>query len=745
MMDEVVVRDGGPSAAAAVPNLAVAPSETEFLVRLKDISRTYADGSRRVEVLSNLELTVSAGTFLVIRGESGSGKTTLLRVLGLMDRKFEGSYVFLGEDVTGKPEWWLDELRSHNIGFVFQEGQLFDHLSIRDNLLLPLRLSGTGISNSTSDALVEERSAEFFSAEELKDNVLGRRPMEVSGGQRQRAAIVRAISRLSPLILADEPTASLNEEYKQEIVDYLVGLCREGHTVIVVSHDSIFRTVGRQLELRGGKLHKLPDGKAWVDGRHNAMPGQTQFSAEETWAGWWPRASLGTLSSQIVREAFSRKLFLFLVVAALFAGVCQIAVFASVMFGTEEFVDYAIKRGSRLNRIEIKPLQVNQDKADHFPDRDTISANPGVESVIGRREATVRVTTRDMDSDGKPSTTTTPYTAMGLHSNDPEFKLLSFVSGGPFSNPPSGLEVIVSAALMNDVFDMNDLREGRASYSDYIGKVMKIRLPQFTPSGVSRGAVEVQLKLVGIIAFAEGGRQLYLPNTTLRAFDRFKADRSADPVKLPINPDGSEWSVPPEDVAAFADTFAWEDRLQIYTREIRDVVPVFGRIAEMGYRPNSDIWNFKWVLDIQDLVWNVFGPLLLLLVMVVGGTVWANIFTGAKLREREFALWRILGMRIGDLTLTQLLSTVLMVLVGTAVGLLAGVALIDWGRSYLHEQAAAAGTAAGRETQPLEMIFASIESFWLYIVVGAVVVGVAAAFYPAIRAARTDPAIILRS
>jgi ABC-type lipoprotein release transport system permease subunit len=165
----------------------------------------------------------------------------------------------------------------------------------------------------------------------------------------------------------------------------------------------------------------------------------------------------------------------------------------------------------------------------------------------------------------------------------------------------------------------------------------------------------------------------------------------------------------------------------------------------MGYRPISDIWNFKWVLDIRDLAWKIFGPLLVLLVLVVAGTVWTNIFTGAKLKERDFALWRILGMRIGDLTATQLLSTVLIVLVGTAGGLGLGLFLIDQSRDFLKAQAAASAAAARMEASPLDMIFAPIGGFAPYILLGAVVVGVAAAFHPSRRAARTDPAIILRS
>ena len=174
--------------------------------------------------------------------------------------------------------------------------------------------------------------------------------------------------------------------------------------------------------------------------------------------------------------------------------------------------------------------------------------------------------------------------------------------------------------------------------------------------------------------------------------------------------------------------------MQVYTREIRDIIPVFQQLSQLGYKPDSEIWKFKWVLDVRDLAWNIFVPLLVLIVVAVALTVATNLFSSAKLREREFALWRILGMRRGDLVITQVISTIIMALVGAVMGLLISSLLVDSARSFLADQSAG-----------LEKVFAPVGQFYLVILVSSVMVGIASAIYPAIRTARADPPKVLQA
>lgn len=702
------------------------------VLSLRDVCKIYKSASGEVtDVMKGVDLSIQAGSFTVIRGESGSGKTSLLRILGMLDTNFSGDYLFTGHDVKAAPDWRRDELRAANIGFIFQDGQLLAHLKIRDNITLPIRLQGTAEERRNVLQRIAALAPEFFTGKELANDILSNRPTRVSGGQKQRAAIMRSVVNRPAIILADEPTASLDESRKQEVLDLLMALSRAGHTVIVVSHDKVFHQTGRQLELRNGTLHEVARDEVapGAHGPESHFVFRPPAEGRDIFYGWRPRAPLGILIGQALRETFLRPIFLFLVLVSLCVGVCQIGVFASLIVGTQTFLDDAMTRGSRLNRLEIKPRTADYDKADHFPVTTEIQASAGIQAVVPRRSAIARV----YAADGQKNV----YSTLGLQTGDPEYKLLTFVAGGPFSASNEELEVIVTAALLSDLFtDYGKLAAGTLHYADFIGRSVTVEVPQFSRTGeeLEARARKIQLKIAGIILYAEGGRQLYLPNRTLLVFDRYKMDREGK-LAIPTNEAGDAW-LPDRTAIADMATFPWEDQLHVYTKQIRDIIPVFKLLSELGYRPASDIWNYKWVLDVRDLAWHIFIPLLMLIIIAVVLTVATNLFTSAKLRETEFALWRILGMRRGDLVITQVVSTFLMVLAGAVMGLLLGSVLVDSARSFLTQTSPDAG---------LEKVFAPVSQFYAAILVCSIVVGVAAAIWPAVRTARVDPAKVLQS
>jgi ABC-type lipoprotein export system ATPase subunit len=733
MMDDRTSDAGaGVGGGSRAPDPDPADLETATPVRgavlsLRNIRKSYTSATGDVaEVLKNLNLEIQAGSFNVIRGESGSGKTSLLRIIGMLDGDFEGDYLFAGDDVKSKPIWYRDELRSNNIGFIFQDGQLFAHMSVRENVELPIRLQGTAAERRGARQQILALAPAFFTEREVSDDILSSRPNQVSGGQKQRAAIMRSVINRPAIILADEPTASLDESRKQEVLNLLSALREAGHTVIVVSHDKVFYRTGRQLELSKGVLREVaPD----TDLKETEIATRIPPSGGKILYGWMPRAPLRILLAEAIRETFLRPIFLFLVLVSLCVGVCQIGVFSSVIVGAQTFLNDAMTRGSRLNRLEIKPRTLDQGGATRFPVADTIKSWPSIQATVPRRATIMGI----YGADGEKNV----YSAMGLHPDDPEYRLLNFVAGGPFSPSNEELEIIVTAALLSDLFsEAAGLGDGSKRYSDFIGKSVTIEVPQFARTGqlLTARVRKIQLRIVGIILYAEGGRQLYLPNKTQLVFDRYKIDRDGI-IVMPLTEAGDAWS---EDRARIDEiaAFPWEDQLQVYTKEIRDIIPVFQQLSQLGYRPESEIWKFKWVLDVRDLAWNIFVPLLILIVTAVALTVATNLFSSAKLREREFALWRILGMRRGDLVITQVISTIIMSLVGAAVGLLIGNLLVDSARSFLADQ---------NPGQGLEKVFAPVSQFYIVILVSSVVVGVVAAIYPAIRTAQADPAKVLQA
>ncbi len=216
------------------------------MLKLWHIVKDYDAGDIHVRALDGIDLEVGRGDYLAIMGPSGSGKSTLMHIIGCLDRPTSGRYELNGRDVADMGDADLARMRNKEIGFVFQQFNLLPRETLQANVEIPLMYAGAGA-----------RERRRLAAEALdRMGILDRahhRPSEVSGGQKQRAAIARALVNAPSLILADEPTGNLDSKTGGEILDILGSLNRDGVTVIVVTHD---REVGR----RAGRIVHLKDG-----------------------------------------------------------------------------------------------------------------------------------------------------------------------------------------------------------------------------------------------------------------------------------------------------------------------------------------------------------------------------------------------------------------------------------------------------------------------------------------------------
>ena len=218
-------------------------------ITTRGVTKTFGTGALAHTALKGIDLTVQRGEFLMLVGPSGSGKTTLLSMLGCVLTPSSGDLALFGEIVSQRPESEMPRLRLSYIGFVFQAHNLIASLTALENVSFQLELRGYA------------RKAALVEARDLLERVglgakLASRPRELSGGQRQRVAIARAIAGAPPLILADEPTASLDAESGLMITEMLRELARErGHTVVVVTHDSrIFQLADRIVHIEDGLI-----------------------------------------------------------------------------------------------------------------------------------------------------------------------------------------------------------------------------------------------------------------------------------------------------------------------------------------------------------------------------------------------------------------------------------------------------------------------------------------------------------
>jgi putative ABC transport system ATP-binding protein len=223
-------------------------SKMQPLVRTTGISKHYPSGKTTVRAVTNTSLSIEQGEFVAIRGRSGSGKSTLMNLLGLLDRPDSGEYALKGRDVAALSEDRRAAIRSHDIGFIFQLPALLPRATALENVELPLVYAGI------------PPAKRHRAAKDALDRVgLGDRshhwPNQLSGGEQQRVVIARATVNDPSLILADEPTGSLDSRTSDEILSLFEALHRDGHTIIVVTHATeVADRAQRQITLHDGRI-----------------------------------------------------------------------------------------------------------------------------------------------------------------------------------------------------------------------------------------------------------------------------------------------------------------------------------------------------------------------------------------------------------------------------------------------------------------------------------------------------------
>ena len=221
------------------------------LLEISHLQKTYSTrfGGVKVEALSDVSFTVEQGEYLAIMGESGAGKTTLLNILAALDRPTGGSVCLNGRDITKISDRELSAFRRDHLGFVFQDFNLLDTFSLKDNIFLPLVLAGTPYREMS---LRLGPIARQLGIAELLDKY----PYEVSGGQKQRAAVARALITRPELVLADEPTGALDSRSSDSQLHLFGKINEGGQTIVMVTHSVRAAShAGRVLFLRDGQVY----------------------------------------------------------------------------------------------------------------------------------------------------------------------------------------------------------------------------------------------------------------------------------------------------------------------------------------------------------------------------------------------------------------------------------------------------------------------------------------------------------
>jgi len=203
------------------------------ILEVNNLKKVYTTrlGGNQVEALKNLSFSMEEGEYVAIMGESGSGKTTLLNILAALDKPTGGQVILNGKNIVDIREKEISAFRRENLGFVFQDFNLLDNFSLKDNIVLPLVLSGV-------DYKEMERRITPIAAQLGILDILGKYPYEVSGGQKQRAAVARALIIKPELVLADEPTGALDSKATEDLLTLFNKINERGQTILMVTHST---------------------------------------------------------------------------------------------------------------------------------------------------------------------------------------------------------------------------------------------------------------------------------------------------------------------------------------------------------------------------------------------------------------------------------------------------------------------------------------------------------------------------
>ncbi len=218
------------------------------LIEIKDVGKDYLDGDTLVSAIAKMDISIDDGEFVGIMGQSGSGKSTLLSILGGLNQPTRGRVVVDTLDIYELSSEQRADFRSEYIGIIFQSFQLIPYLTVKENIKLPMAI--TGLKAKTQ----EEMALNVLNKVGL-ENKANRLPDQLSGGEQERVAIARAIVNNPPILLADEPTGNLDSKTAGEVISLLKQLNKEGQTIIMVTHNpEMCRHSGRTIHVKDGRL-----------------------------------------------------------------------------------------------------------------------------------------------------------------------------------------------------------------------------------------------------------------------------------------------------------------------------------------------------------------------------------------------------------------------------------------------------------------------------------------------------------
>ena len=638
------------------------------LISVRGLTRRFQTGAEAVTVLDNVDLDIAQGELVAIIGQSGSGKSTLMNILGCLDRPTSGTFTFAGRDVSKLAPDALAELRREHFGFIFQRYQLLADLDAVENVEMPAIYAG--IAGATR----RKRATALLTRLGLGER-LTHRPNALSGGQQQRVSVARALMNGGEVILADEPTGALDSKSGKELLALLGELHRDGHTIIIVTHDP---AIAAQAE----RVIEISDGRIIADRRTGEAPvvARPKESIRRI-ARWREGIDRATEALRMaVRAMVAHKLRTFLTMLGIIIGIASVVSVVALGQGSQQTV-LANIASIGTNTINVYPGSGFGDRRSNRiqtlvpSDAAALAQQPYANSVSPQVSTNATVLFRNTSSNA---------TVTGVGEGYFQVNGRTFAAGTGFTAQS------INQRTQDAVIDGNARDAFFVNGEDPIGQVILLG--------------KVPVRVIGVVdtvsGFGPGGNSanVYVPYTT--AMDRILGRSYLSSISVRVSDD-------------------------------YDMAQAESEITELVTRLHGGKSDFflQNTATIRDTIESTSATLTLLIStiavisLVVGGIGVMNIMlVSVSERTKEIGIRMAVGARRGDILRQFLIEAVLVCFIGGAAGV---------GLSF--------GLGALLTTMvPGAVLAYSTESIMLAIL-SASVIGVVFGFMPARSAARLDP------
>ncbi|MBU1176227.1 MAG: MacB family efflux pump subunit [Alphaproteobacteria bacterium] len=600
---------------ASVHDRARVAGDAAPIISLRGLRREFASGDEIIVALDDLDLDIWRGEMVAIVGSSGSGKSTLMNVLGCLDQAFSGEYRFDGRDIRKYGVDELAELRREHFGFIFQRYQLLADLDAVENVELPAVYSGVRGGDR------HRRARDLLTRLGLGDR-MSHRPNALSGGQQQRVSVARALMNGGEVIFADEPTGALDSHTGAELLELLHQLNREGHTIIVVTHEKgLAESLPRQIELRDGAV--VSDTRN-TDAEYRELP-QRHARLKRNWGVVDTVSRVFQAFAIAMRAMMSHKLRTFLTMLGIIIGIASVVSVVGLGQGSQEMV---------LNNIRsIGTNTINVFAGQGFRDR----GGPRIETLVpADAEAIAQLASADS------ATPSVSANGTGLYRNISASVSMTGVgeqyfrvNGREFTAGVAFDEQSVSTYAQEVVIDETTRDTFFTNGENPLGQVILIgKLP---------------LRVIGVVksstGFGPNANQLsvYAPYTTVMS--RMLGQTYLQSITVRVADDASMDDAEAEIEALLTARHGTEDFTLMNTDTIRETI------------------------QSTTQTMTLFISAIALISLLVGGIGVMNIMlVSVTERTREIGVRLAIGARRGDILRQFLIEAVLVCIVGGGIG-----------------------------------------------------------------------------